>query len=376
MHRIHVCLVSAQPIPNLIPLRMDELRPQEVILLVSPDMKVQAKRLEDVITSWGIKVKHISIAPYDLDSARETCMNLLLENEDNDVILNATGGTKLMAFAAFEVFRELERPVIYVDTQNQWIQVLSPYKRQINFKGVLKVPQYLKAYGQILLNERKPYEKLPQHIPILNELVKFCERYQMAVRTLNRYWSLEKNEKDFPLEIELDTNHKTIEGFQDLLELYKKYGIIDYLAGKILVPSIEDLKFLSGGWLEEYVFYTVKSLNVTDVRLGVEVMWDMKASSPPLNEYDVVFTHNNRLFLIECKTKTFRDFSLNDKNEDLVYKLESLRDAAGGVYGKGMLVSFQKLTDSQKKRLAANRLAFCDGSNLKDLRSVIAKWIA
>ena len=44
--RIHVCLVSAQPIPNLIPLRMEELRPDKVILLVSSDMKIQADRLE------------------------------------------------------------------------------------------------------------------------------------------------------------------------------------------------------------------------------------------------------------------------------------------------------------------------------------------
>jgi hypothetical protein len=28
MSRIHVCLVSGQPIPNLIPLKMEELKPQ------------------------------------------------------------------------------------------------------------------------------------------------------------------------------------------------------------------------------------------------------------------------------------------------------------------------------------------------------------
>jgi hypothetical protein len=63
MTRIHVCLVSAQPIPNLIPLRMEELRPEKVILLVTPDMKIQSERLEKVMKEWGIKIERLPIAP-------------------------------------------------------------------------------------------------------------------------------------------------------------------------------------------------------------------------------------------------------------------------------------------------------------------------
>ena len=108
MSNIHVCLVSGQPIPNLIPLKMEGLTPHKVILLVSPDMAVQPDRIEKVIKSWKVAVERHPIAPYDLESARKTCLDILATIEDNDVTLNVTGGTKIMALAAFEVFREDE----------------------------------------------------------------------------------------------------------------------------------------------------------------------------------------------------------------------------------------------------------------------------
>lgn len=142
-----------------------------------------------------------------------------------------------------------------------------------------------------------------------------------------------------------------------------------------LFPGLEDVEFISGGWLEEYVFYTVTSLYVTDARMGVEVKWDTASSKYPINEYDVVFTHNNRLFLIECKTKRFEGADRASFNDEPIYKLENLRDAVGGVYGKGMLVSYQRLTDAQKRRLSANKLSYCDSTDLKNLKSRITQWI-
>jgi hypothetical protein len=50
--RVHICLVSGQPIPNLIPLKMEGLRPEKVILLVSPDMAVGKIRN---LSGWRIR---------------------------------------------------------------------------------------------------------------------------------------------------------------------------------------------------------------------------------------------------------------------------------------------------------------------------------
>jgi hypothetical protein len=81
MSHIYICLVSGQPIPNLIPLKMEVLAPQRVILLVSPDMVIQADRLEKVIRSWKIDVERHTISPYNLHSARKTCLVIIKANK-------------------------------------------------------------------------------------------------------------------------------------------------------------------------------------------------------------------------------------------------------------------------------------------------------
>jgi len=373
MTRIHVCLVSAQPIPNLIPLRMEELRPDKVILLVSPDMKIQADRLERVIKNWALKTEKISIAPYDLESARKTLKEILSRHENDEVILNATGGTKIMAFAAFEVFREKEKPVVYVDTQDKRIDVLSPERKKMEFKGVMYVRQYLAAYGQNIVSETHKEDVPAAHWAAIEAIIQDGERLERGIGILNRYAAPLRNARTFPLEIDIEDEDFENEQFQGIVSILSTHGLLTLKERRIQFPSLSSVEFSSGGWLEEHIFKIVQSLNPTDVRMNVEVKWARPAESK--NEYDVLFTYSNRLYIIECKTKRFTGKNVNNFGEDSIYKLDSLRDAAGGLYGKGMLVSYRRLTDDQKRRLKANRLEFCEGRNIKNLRDIIKQWI-
>jgi len=370
---IHVCLVSAQPIPNLIPLRMEELRPDRVILLVSPDMQIQADRLEKVIKGWGIKIERVPVVPYNLDAARETCMTILAENKDSDIILNATGGTKIMAFAAFEVFREQEKKIIYVDTQDNRIDVLSPERKKIEFKGVMKVSQYLAAYGQNIIYETHEEDIPTSHWSAIEAILKDAEKLEKGIGILNRYAAPLRNARTFPLEINIENEDLENKQFQEIVSILSTYSLLSLREMRIKFPSLSSVEFSSGGWLEEYIFRIVKSLNPTDLRMNVEVKWARPAESK--NEYDILFTISNRLYIIECKTKRFSGKDVNHFGEDSIYKLDSLRDAAGGLYGKGMLVSYRRLTEDQKRRLKANRLEFCEGPNIKLLKERIIEWI-
>jgi len=353
---------------------MDELKPTKAILLVTPDMEIQSQRLEKVLKQWGFSVVKKPIAPYNLNSARETCLNLIAENEKEDIILNATGGTKIMAFAAFEVFREMGKTIIYVDTQDRVVQVLSPESKNLDFKSLIKVQTYLSSYGQNIIRDKKDLDKIKRHKPVIESIVKNINQYEFGISILNKHTAPYRNIRTFPFEIEIEEQHKNTE-FYDVLTIFHENKDLYLEDNKIIFSSIEDVEFASGGWLEEYVFEVVSSLSPTDLKMGVEVEWDQKGTKPPKNEYDVVFTNNNQLYLIECKTKRFEGFDRIAVNEDPIYKLESLKDSAGGLYGKGMLVSYKNLTDIQKKRLKANRLEYCDGSDLKRLREIIKKWM-
>ncbi len=94
MPRIHVCLVSDQPIPNLIPLCMDAYRPDKVLLLVSAQKRPQEERLSALIQKWGIATELHECPAFDFGPAHKKTISLFERHKTDDIWLNPTGGTK------------------------------------------------------------------------------------------------------------------------------------------------------------------------------------------------------------------------------------------------------------------------------------------
>ena len=55
--KIHVCLVSAQAAPNLLPALDPALKPEKVILVVSSKMRAQAEALSKVLQEVGVRIE-------------------------------------------------------------------------------------------------------------------------------------------------------------------------------------------------------------------------------------------------------------------------------------------------------------------------------
>ena len=98
---VHVCLVSEQPIPNLITIR--QFRPDEVILISTKEMATQKKRLAAIVEKWGSKVAVLDTEPYDIGRTMELCEQLVATRGTDDLSLNVTGGTKIAAAASTSV---------------------------------------------------------------------------------------------------------------------------------------------------------------------------------------------------------------------------------------------------------------------------------
>src|SRR5574337_1236878 len=98
--RIHVAIVSDQVLANLIPALME--RPELVVLVASPKMAERglARRLERLLKKEGMDVEVRAGAPgVGLAAIHDFALELLGELGQRwpgaEVVLNATGGTKL-----------------------------------------------------------------------------------------------------------------------------------------------------------------------------------------------------------------------------------------------------------------------------------------
>jgi len=363
---IHFCLVSKQPLPALIPLFMAETRPRMVLLFVSSGMAAPARRLAAIISSLGIGVEYVSgVSPYEIESIREKVMEKLAEYDGRTVALNATGGTKVMALGAYDVFRQMDQPVFYVDTDNGRLIRLHPRPATDPLPPVINVKTYLRGYGYQVVAESSPSIR-PDYRSLTEHLVRNVGRLAYALGTLNYYaFQAEgscRAELNDPLKPDL----------RALLDMLEEKELLARGEREIVFRDEAARAFVNGGWLEDHVAAVALELKreglIHDLRKNVVV----ESGGGIRNELDLAFTAHNKLHLVECKTKNFARLNRAD---DVAYKLDTLTDLMGGTFGKAMLVTCRRLGDSDCRRCAESGIVVVQGGKINALKKALIEWI-
>lgn len=369
----HLILVSAQPIPNLTPILDEKLRPHKVVMLVSPDMQERSQALENIYKPRGISVERCLIDdPWDADHISDQVLNLLTHYPDGDIALNATGGTKLMSIAAYEVFRSEKLPIFYIHPEQDRLLWLSPKQPAIALTNRLKISDYLTAYGASsveiadLTGVTAPLRQLTEQL--LNNI----DRYAGELGTLN-YLAYQANNPQLTCQIEAGPQSRP--QLWELLELFEAAGLCT-ISGHSLRFTDEIARFnANGGWLEMHTYACCLNLKKTcglqDVASNIIINRQPAGRSLVKNEIDIGLIKSNRLHLIECKTQRFKE----DKDADVLYKLDSLRDLMGGLQGRAMLVSFNDLDKPSRARAKELNIKLCCQTELKNLQQHLQRWL-
>ena len=376
----HVCLVSGQPLPNLIPLIDPKLGVKRAILLVTPDMEQRADWLNAVLKPRGIAVEIRKLTDaWDFDGAQSEIMELLeaqkTSDTDDGIALNATGGTKMMSIAAYEAFRAYELPVFYVHPERDalvWLQPGEQPPRELADR--LKIEPFLQAHGARVEDEPRRNLASAEALEVAHELVDHIEGYGRAIGHLN--WLSEKA-RHASLRAVIEEPYP---GLDELIDVFATRGFIQWQGNdRFSFPDRESLAYVMGGWMEAYVFDVVRQLrkqdsHIHDIAWGVNVNREQHGEQVP-NELDVVFLRNNRLHIIECKTRRFREEGEDSAGAEALYKLDALRDLMGGLQARAMLVSYRDLPGYDRIRAADLGIAVCAGSQLRKLKQHLTNFM-
>lgn len=379
MNKIHLVLISAQAVPNITPILDERFRPDRVIMLVSRDMEARADCLEKIYRPRGIKTERWPIEnAWDVEHIRNRVMELLCEYERHDITLNATGGTKPMSIAAYEVFRNEKKAIFYVHPEKDRLIWMHPNDREsVDLADRIRLKEYLMAYGADTVNETHK-GGVPRSLRDLTaELIEHIEAYAPALGSLNYYAARANNPRLRSPEI--DGNFNGHHAFWSLVELFEHAGLLRQERRR-LVFNDEDARFIvNGGWLELHAYACClnlkKSLGIQDVGHSIEVTRRQGSDTVP-NEMDVALLRDNRLYLLECKTKLLKGGDRHhDEGAEVLYKLDSLRDLIGGLQAKAMLVSFNRLKSHNRHRARELNIEYCCHRDLKFLEERIEQWL-
>ncbi len=377
--QIHVYLVSDEPIANISPALDMAVRPDKVFLIVSPQMKKHAMWLKDILQAEArIEIEYCFIQDaWDLASIRQRLIELLTANPNDSLTLNASCGTKPMLLAAFEVFRDAHNPVFFVQTNQDKLYWLYPRNRASHdLADRVKLKHFLRAYGTEIDNRGSSKVKMPWQ-QLGQNLIDNIETFSRHIGTLN--WLAQRAEGKL-ISSTMSNSYLDKPDFRKLLTMFREAGIFAVKGNRLEFPNEEARFFTNGGWLEQTVFALIQSLQknnpqIQDLSQSLEVSRQGQ-EKPVRNELDVVILCNNKLYIIECKTKRFKSIKHADSpGAEALYKIDTLQDVFGGLNANGMLLSYLRFSDYDRSRAKDLNIRVCDYTQLIHLRDEINQWM-
>ncbi len=378
---VHLCLVHNTATANVTPALDPDFRPKEVILLHSPKEDYHANCIEAVLKPAGIKVSRWKIQDTrDVEHICERVLELMVERENDNIALNVSGGTRPMSIAAYEIFKEFDKPIFYVNPKTDCVSWINRKDfPSFNVADRIKLPAFLHAHGAEVSNQGK-HSGVPNNLRSLTQqLVEQAEILAKPLAAIN--WLAQQAEEDLKSPT-LSIGQQNWYELQVLINQFAKIGLLEYKQDCLYFKNEEARFFVNGGWLEVYTYGLLYGLRseiskIQDVGRSVELNRDSTGKAVK-NELDVAFLHNNHLYIIECKTKRF----INTNNEqadshaaDALYKLDTLKWLLGGIHTKVMLVSYQPLSQWDKQRAKDLEIETCTANQLVRLADVLKRWI-
>lgn len=361
MKKTHVITVSAQTIPNVLPVLNDIQKGDEctVVICASAEQQKTAEWIEQFFKKKYVDYKRFKDKVPGNDWASlyryfEKVRASVQGSRPDQIVVNLTGGTKLMSIAAWAAFsrgakektdfREKEKTdFIYVDTPKGSDEFPSCQhlfnsnsKEKETLSEPLSVEDFLMLYGKNVANQECA-EISDAERAFFKDMIGIAQKNKKLDKIIGEWYDGNEVQR---------WEAPALDAALEVMEAHR------------LNPREKTRKYLTGGWFELYVYDILKKNSkrwgISDVATGISY----KTSGDNANEVDVLFVRNNRLFVVECKSG-----AIGEKKyyKNLSYKFKDVASALG-IACTGWFVSIHKLAEGDAKRLnEAEKIKVCSG---------------
>lgn len=376
---VHVGIIDQDPVRLVTPLLDLRTVSNHIVFVGDESQRDMYQRLDSVLAQRGI-TSELFVIPSIVDTRliKQSIQSLAdeLKSRGEEVKLNASCGLRHRLLSVYEVFRTYHWPIFVVEPNSDKLCWLYPDGHEdTQVQDRITIADYLTIFGARA--EFNDVEIPPQLDRKLHQL---GERWASnalelgpGLATLNYLATTCRKEQR--LDVELSDKQQGYRELNMLLADLVEAQIATYENGVLTFANEDARRFSNGEWLETLVHSTIKQIQddmptIQDHSLNVQVYRQL-GEREVRNELDVASVVNNKLHIIECKTKGMRD-----DGDDTLYKLESLRDLLGGLQARAMLVSFRPLRHNDITRAEDLGLALIGPDELKDLKKHLTEWFA
>lgn len=374
---VHVGIIDQDPIRLVTPLLDHRTISDHIVFIGVKAQQDMYHRLHSVLGKRNITSEFFEIPNVANTSKIKQSITQLAENlkaRGEQVKLNASCGLRHRLLSVYEIFRTYHWPVFVVEPNSDRLCWLYPDGLDDNqVQDRITIDDYLTVFGaRGEFNDHHLPEQLDQKLYQLGEKwASNALELGPGLATLNYLATTCRKEQR--LDVGLSEKQQGYRELNMLLSDLVAAEIATYDNGVLTFANEDARRFSNGEWLETLVHSTVRQIQqdmptIQDHSLNVQVYRQL-GDREVRNELDVASVVNNKLHIIECKTKGMRD-----DGDDTLYKLESLRDLLGGLQARAMLVSFRPLRHNDITRAEDLGLALIGPDELKDLKRHLTEW--
>ena len=358
--KILLCAATNQNAVNVLPLELEQIQVDVIYVAITHGMKDQGESLIAELKSSGKKVERLDIEnEHSLQALSQQYEAWLLNHQNDEIIVNLTGGTKLMSIAAYQIFSGYGFRCFYQNLNPNQIVWLDDESIISDLGAKIGLERYLKSYRfeitkkQKLAEIEKPYKdyadilfyelcKAGRYAEIYSLISKLNAHAAKPKLTDLKHFNLNYDEEAFLQHLSTET------------KLFKLKG------QSIEWQTEEDRAFIAGGWLEVLTADLLRGSDFRDISLSVEIAKGTQRSKAKTNqEIDVMAMQQQKLVMIECKTKSWKTAT---EASEAIYKLSALSDI-GGLNTKPIFVSLYDLPDAAKTRAAEHGIKIFAGQS-------------
>lgn len=374
---VHIGIIDLDPVRLITPL-LDSRSECTHMAFIGDNTQIEMyKRLQQVLEYRDITSEFFEIPDSVNTSAIKQKVKHFaeqLKSRNEHVYLNASCGLRHRLLSVYEVIRSYNWPIFVVEPFSDsqcWLYPDNHPEQQV--QDHIRISDYLTIFGARC---EFPTHEIPAPLDAkLHELGKRWASNALelgpGLATLNYLATTCRKEQK--LDVSLTEKQQSYKELDLLISDLVDIKLATYEKGVLTFFNEDARRFSNGEWLENLVHNTVRDIQddistIQDLSLNVQVYRET-GGREVRNELDVATVVNNKLHIIECKTKGMRD-----DGDDTLYKLESLRDLLGGLQARAMLVSFRPLRHNDISRAQDLGLALIGPDELKDLKTYLTTW--
>ncbi len=378
--KLLILLISNETIPNV--LCAWHFKPDAILFFTTKGMEKEHKTQiilnglkkisdsfafsEEKNNYWSVTVDKNSVI--DINDKLDDWIKKYWNDRFDEIIVNITGGTKLMSLGLYtgirskikagKEFSDKNTKIIYLPIGENKVLFLegnSAGSGSAIIEERLNIAEFFESSGIQILSRgddarknKELAELIMKHYDTLKEFLtklygKINDKDNDRKREMKKQF---KKHHSYAIDVSfyLETN-KPANDFNECFNRIFEFDYLNHLDAKYENDQITikgNLEkgacgFLKGGWLEQFCFNELLELKdekiFDDVNINVSVRNTLGAETE--NEFDVLFTCNNALYMLECK-------SLNqeyDNKTDILYKISALQVDLGRLTAKSFLVS-------------------------------------